>query len=142
MRLNDIFESIQNRSERLQQAIDDVWKADSMDGIRGVFKSLFTRGDAEDYKSGASEYGSRTANADKRRAINQRALEIAERANRGEPVTEADREIMKQYSGNGGGVGEEGGGIIPMKYYTTDDHIHSWEYAPDISKKKMTSYFE
>ena len=35
-------------------------------------------------------------------------------------------------------IGEEGGGIIPMKYYTTDDHIHSWEYAPDISKKNLS----
>lgn len=39
-------------------------------------------------------------------------------------------------------VGEEGDGIIPMKYYLKDKHISSWEYASEMSNKRMTSYFE
>ena len=39
-------------------------------------------------------------------------------------------------------VGDYEGDTMPMKYYLNGDHVRYWEYAPEMSKKKMTSYFE
>lgn len=94
----------------LETAKSHLSQAQSFLDIAKVFKTLFRINipgqdppeKIDSYKDGNSDYGLKVSGIKTREKLNDQAKEILSRVDKPEDLSDADREVLKQYSGKGG----------------------------------------